>query len=119
MAWYWIVCIAFGYLLLGAIIVEVWDIIGHCDEDLKIGVIIFWPPLIVVAIVLGLLFLIHELGKFLVNTILTGIENTGDFIYTQCQKHRQKKAQKASRPENKKGCSKEEIDDIDYDRRKR
>lgn len=116
MAWYWIVCIVFGYFLLGAIIGEVWDFVGYCGEDLKIACLLFWPLVIVVGIALGLLYLIQALGKFLVNTILARIDDIGNFIYQQRQKRRQKEAQKASCPKNKKGYSKEEIDDIDYDR---
>lgn len=118
MAWYWIVCIVFGYVLLGAIIGEVWDIIAGCDEDFKIVALFFWPLLIAVGIIIGLFYLIQALGKFLVNLILAGIEDIGDFIYIQRLIRRQKKVQKAPCPEYKKGYSKEEIDDIDYDRRK-
>lgn len=119
MAWYWIVCIVFCYVLFGAIVGEVWDIIAGCDEDFKIVAIFFWPLLITIGIILGLFYLIQALGKFLVNTTLAIIDDIGNFIYMQRQKHRQKKAQKASCPYYKKGCSKKEIDDIDYDRRKR
>lgn len=119
MAWYWIVCIVFGYFLLGAIIGEIFDAVEGCDEEFKVAILFFWPLIIAVVIIIGLFELIQALGKFLVNLIMAGIEDTDNFIYKQCQKRRQKKAQKASCPENKKGYSKEEIDDIDYDRRKR
>jgi len=119
MAWYWIVCIAFAYFLFGAVIGEVWDAIEGCDDDFKVTLVLIWPLLIALGILLCLFYLIQALGKFLVNTVVARIEDIGNFIYIQRQKRRQKKAQKASCPKNKKGCSKEEIDDIDYDRRKR
>lgn len=118
MAWYWIVCIVFGYLLFGAIFGEIWHAVDGCDEDFKIACLLVWPLVIVVSITIGLLYLIQVFGKFLANTILAKIDDIGNFIYKQRQKRRQKKAQKALCPENKKGYSKEEIDDIDYDRRK-
>ena len=119
MAWYWIVCIVVGYFLLGAITGEIWDAVEGCDDNFKAFSLVLWPLLIAVCIVIGLLLLIQMLGKFLVNTIRARIEDIDYFIYAQRLKRRQKKAQKALRPENKKGYSNEEIDDIDYDRRKR
>ena len=116
MAWYWIVCIVFGYFLLGAIIGEIWDAVGYCDEGFKAILVIVWPLMVVVGIAVGLFYLIQALGKFIVNLILARIEDIGNFIYMKRQKRRQKKAQKASCPKNKKGYSNEEIDDIDYDR---
>lgn len=116
MAWYWIVCIVFCYFLLGAIFGEVWDAIEHCDEDFKAALLLVWPIIIALGILIFLLYLIHTLGKFLVNTILARIDDIGNLIYMQRQKHRQKKTRKASCPYYKKGYSNEEIDDIDYDR---
>lgn len=70
MAWYWIVCIVFGYFLLGAIFGEVLDAVDGYDENFKVAALFFWPLIIALGITFGLLYLIQELGKFLINTIL-------------------------------------------------
>ena len=113
MEWYWIVCIVFCYVLFGAIIGEIWDAIAGCDNTFKTCSLFIWPLLITAILIAYSLCLIQKLGEFLVNLIMIKT------IYMRRPKRRQKKAQKASCPENKKGHSREEIDDIDYDRRKR
>ena len=119
MAWYWIVCIVLGYLLLGAVIGEIWDNVDYCGEDFKLAILVAWPIILAIVLVFGSIAVIQGIGEFIVNAVGARIEGIGDFIYIQRQKRRQKKAQKALCPKNKKGCSKGEIDDIDYDRRKR
>ena len=118
MAWYWILAIIVGYLLVGGIISGVVEYAEGIEEEAMILIVLAWPILAAIGVVVGIFYIFGQLGSLIVN----GIISAGEWICYNVEelilKMKVKRLDKRMSHIDKKISSTFETiekDDIDYD----
>lgn len=82
MAWYWILAIIAGYLLVGGIIAGVVGVVERIDDGEMVLIVLGWPLFVICGIVVGVFYAFGKLGSLIVN----GIVSAGEWICDSVQR---------------------------------
>ena len=124
MAWYWIVAIILGYIVIGAIgaaITRRYETRRYVygTDDLEVIVAVFWPAILIASIVVGVIWcLLIVPVKFIINKAYYLVDYICDKWNDWIQKIQLRKAKKVLRSKFKNDEEPSSVfDDIDYERR--